>query len=81
MLRSIQRPLDVLDTGLPADLLWSDPAEDVDNWEFNHERGVSFRFGKKQIDEFLNRFGFELVGSSYVGDSSPYGCSRWLPIL
>jgi hypothetical protein len=81
MLRSIQRPLDVLDTGLPADLLWSDPAEDVDNWEFNHERGVSFRFGKKQIDEFLNRFGFELVSLVDAGDTCPHGCTRWLSVL
>ncbi len=67
IVKSIERPLDILDNGLPADLLWSDPAdvdeinEDVDNWEYNHERGVSYRFGRKQVDEFLQRFDFELV--------------------
>jgi serine/threonine-protein phosphatase PP1 catalytic subunit len=59
--RCLRRPLDILDNGLVADLLWSDPADDIDDWTFNEERGVSFKFGRKQVDEFLLKFNYELV--------------------
>ncbi|KAI7867898.1 serine/threonine-protein phosphatase PP-Z [Mucor mucedo] len=63
-IRQIQRPTDVPDYGLLNDLLWSDPA-DVEDWEDN-ERGVSYVFGKKVINEFLTKFDLELVCRAHM---------------
>ncbi|KAI7884284.1 Metallo-dependent phosphatase [Lichtheimia hyalospora FSU 10163] len=58
--RNIQRPTDVPDYGLLNDLLWSDPSDVTVDWEDN-ERGVSYCFGKKVLDEFLAKFDLDLV--------------------
>ena len=42
-IRNIARPTDVPDFGLLNDLLWSDPADTINEWEDN-ERGVSYVF-------------------------------------
>ncbi len=41
---NIKRPIEVPESGLLCDLLWSDPNPDVQGWGAN-ERGVSFTFG------------------------------------
>lgn len=43
---AIQKPTDVPDYGLVADLLWNDPDDDINDWEEN-ERGCGQIFGKK----------------------------------
>jgi serine/threonine-protein phosphatase PP1 catalytic subunit len=43
-IRCIQRPLDVPDSGLVCDLLWSDPEEPLMGWH-DSDRGVSYCFG------------------------------------
>ncbi|KAI9491646.1 Metallo-dependent phosphatase-like protein [Zychaea mexicana] len=63
--RNIQRPTDVPDYGLLNDLLWSDPADLTDDWEDN-ERGVSYCFGKKVINEFLAKFDLDLVCRAHM---------------
>lgn len=64
-IRSIARPTDVPDYGLLNDLLWSDPADMEQDWEAN-ERGVSYCFGKKVIQDFLNRHDFDLVCRAHM---------------
>ncbi|KAI8881688.1 serine/threonine-protein phosphatase PP-Z [Backusella circina FSU 941] len=64
-IRNIQRPTDVPDYGLLNDLLWSDPAEIDNDWEDN-ERGVSYVFGKKVINEFLAKFDLDLVCRAHM---------------
>ncbi|ORX54997.1 serine/threonine-protein phosphatase PP-Z [Hesseltinella vesiculosa] len=64
-IRRIQRPTDVPDYGLLNDLLWSDPSDNVDVWEDN-ERGVSYCFGKKVINEFLAKFDLDLVCRAHM---------------
>ncbi|CAO3698561.1 unnamed protein product [Rhizopus stolonifer] len=64
-IRSIQRPTDVPDYGLLNDLLWSDPADIEGDWE-NNERGVSYVFGKKIINEFLSNFDLDLVCRAHM---------------
>ena len=59
-IQEITKPTDVPDNGLVADLLWNDPDEDVRGWEEN-ERGCGFVFGKKQLDECLNRHDLDLI--------------------
>ncbi|KAI8055556.1 Metallo-dependent phosphatase-like protein [Gilbertella persicaria] len=64
-IRNIQRPTDVPDYGLLNDLLWADPADIAVDWEDN-ERGVSYCFGKKVINEFLAKFDLDLVCRAHM---------------
>ncbi|CAN3373803.1 hypothetical protein DIURU_004319 [Diutina rugosa] len=64
-IRNIARPTDVPDFGLLNDLLWSDPADTVNEWEDN-ERGVSYVFSKSAINKFLAKFGFDLVCRAHM---------------
>ncbi|RCI02972.1 serine/threonine protein phosphatase Pzh1 [Rhizopus stolonifer] len=64
-IRNIQRPTDVPDYGLLNDLLWSDPADIEGDWEDN-ERGVSYVFGKKIINEFLSKYDLDLVCRAHM---------------
>ncbi|CAN3358323.1 serine/threonine-protein phosphatase PP-Z1 [Diutina catenulata] len=64
-IRNIARPTDVPDFGLLNDLLWSDPADTVNEWEDN-ERGVSYVFSKVAINKFLSKFGFDLVCRAHM---------------
>ncbi|KAI9025937.1 serine/threonine-protein phosphatase PP-Z [Phycomyces nitens] len=64
-IRSIQRPTEVPGYGLLNDLLWSDPSETTVEWEDN-ERGVSYCFGTKVIDDFLNTFDLDLVCRAHM---------------
>lgn len=64
-IKRIKRPTDVPEYGLLNDLLWSDPADMESDWEAN-ERGVSYCFGKKVIQEFLNKNDFDLVCRAHM---------------
>ncbi|KAI8149828.1 Metallo-dependent phosphatase-like protein [Fennellomyces sp. T-0311] len=64
-IRQLERPTDVPDYGLLNDLLWSDPSEITADWEDN-ERGVSYCFGKKVINEFLAKFDLDLVCRAHM---------------
>jgi serine/threonine-protein phosphatase PP1 catalytic subunit len=64
-IRNIERPTDVPDYGLLNDLLWSDPADAINEWEDN-ERGVSYCFNKVAINKFLSRFSFDLVCRAHM---------------
>lgn len=64
-IQQIQRPTDIPDKGLLADLLWSDPDPLVRTysphvWPKN-DRGVSYCFGKKHVDQFLSTFKMDLI--------------------
>ncbi|CAK9024226.1 unnamed protein product [Durusdinium trenchii] len=59
-IRSIQRPANVGEVGLLVDLLWSDPNPSVELWADN-DRGVSFTFGPKVLNTFLQRHNLDLV--------------------
>lgn len=59
-IKRIMRPTDVPDTGLICDLLWSDPAIDINGWAEN-DRGVSFTFGMDIVENFLKKHDFDLI--------------------
>ena len=59
-IRRIMRPVDVPDTGLLCDLLWSDPDPDVQGWGDN-DRGVSFTFGNEIVSNFLRKHDLDLI--------------------
>lgn len=73
-IRNIQRPTDVPDYGLLNDLLWSDPADIETDWEDN-ERGVSYVFGKKVINEFLSKFDLDLVCRAHMVSKEHLTCT------
>ena len=48
------------DKGLVCDLLWSDPDKNELEWGEN-ERGCSYTFGPKIVEDFCEKHGFDLV--------------------
>ncbi|CDH49421.1 phospho protein phosphatase ppz [Lichtheimia corymbifera JMRC:FSU:9682] len=63
--RNIMRPTDVPEYGLLNDLLWSDPSDQAIEWEDN-ERGVSYCFGKRIVNDFLARHDLDLVCRAHM---------------
>lgn len=59
-LEHIRRPTDIPEQGLLADLLWSDPDPTVAEWS-KSDRGVSYCFGKKVVDNFTKKFKLDLI--------------------
>ncbi|OWB65673.1 hypothetical protein B5S30_g1001 [[Candida] boidinii] len=64
-IKSIQRPTDIPETGLLADLLWSDPESSNSEWSEN-DRGVSYCFNKKVVNKFNDRFEFDLIARGHM---------------
>lgn len=58
------RPMEIPDQGLAADLLWSDPDEDITGWGEN-DRGVSWTFGGDIVNSFLKQHNFSLVARAH----------------
>ena len=59
-IRKLYRPSEIPDTGLMWDLLWSDPEKGTKGWATN-ERGVSFVFGEKVVDEMWELLDIDLI--------------------
>ena len=59
-LKRIVRPTEVSDNGLLCHLLLSDPGENIDTCGKN-ERGVSYTFSKKIVEDFLDKFDLDLI--------------------
>jgi serine/threonine-protein phosphatase PP1 catalytic subunit len=57
---SLPRPLELPDSGLVCDLLWSDPCRDTEAWAPN-SRGISLSFGANIIKEFLEKHDLDLI--------------------
>jgi len=78
-IRALQRPVNVPDTGLLCDLLWSDPDETVLGWGEN-DRGVSFTFGVEIVRSFLKKFDLDLIVRAHqvVEDGYEFFGSRQL---
>ncbi|CAE7250542.1 gsp-2, partial [Symbiodinium natans] len=63
-IHDIQRPVEVGDTGLLVDLLWSDPNADIESWGDN-DRGVSFTFGPQVVKTFLRKHNLDLIARAH----------------
>ncbi|CAI9771254.1 unnamed protein product [Fraxinus pennsylvanica] len=59
-IRNMQRPIDVPETGLLCDILWSDPSKNVKGWGMS-DRGVSYTFGPDTVTEFLQKHDLDLI--------------------
>lgn len=81
-IRKLQRPVDVPDSGLLCDLLWSDPEPSISKWGAN-DRGVSYIFGARIVDEFLKRYDMDLVCRAHqvVEDGYEFFANRQLVTL
>ena len=60
-IRRLKRPMPTPEEGFILDLLWTDPDPDVECWDVNEERGISWTYGLKPVQEFLNRFELDLI--------------------
>lgn len=59
-INKIKRPTDIPEIGLLSDLLWSDPNAKINDWSPN-DRGISFFYSKKNVNDFLAKFKFDLI--------------------
>jgi len=59
-IKNISRPTEVPESGLLCDLLWSDPDNQIKNWEVN-DRGISYKFGPNSLTNFLVKNKLDLV--------------------
>jgi len=59
-IKRFSRPVEVPDTGLLCDTLWSDPDRDITGWAEN-DRGVSYTFGADVVSKFLERNDLDLI--------------------
>ncbi|GMR42330.1 hypothetical protein PMAYCL1PPCAC_12525 [Pristionchus mayeri] len=78
-LRDIKRPLEVGETGLAVDLLWSDPEENSNGWQ-ESSRGISFTFGADIVQSFCEKMDVDLVarGHQVVMDGYEFFAGRLL---
>lgn len=59
-IRDLKRPIDLEDSELVNDLLWSDPAESGDGWQEN-SRGTSCTYGLDVVTQFLSKNRLDLL--------------------
>jgi diadenosine tetraphosphatase ApaH/serine/threonine PP2A family protein phosphatase len=60
----LQRRVELPNEGALCDFCWSDPDDDVQNWEIN-ARGAGWLFGKPQVERFLQRNGLKMIVRSH----------------
>ena len=80
--KNIARPVDVPDSGLMCDLLWSDPEADIQGWAEN-DRGVSYTFGADVVSKFLQKHDYDLIVRAHqvVEDGYEFFADRQLVTL
>jgi serine/threonine-protein phosphatase PP1 catalytic subunit len=78
-LKRIVRPVEVQETGLLCDILWSDPDARVVGWQPN-DRGVSHVFGSDVLAQFLQKMDIDIVvrGHQVVEDGYEFFGKRGL---
>lgn len=60
VIKEIKRPCSIPLNGLLCDLLWSDPCSDIKGYAPS-PRECAFLFGPDIVEEFMNRFDFDLI--------------------
>lgn len=78
-IRKIPRPIDIPNSGVMCDLLWSDPDRDTHGWGEN-DRGISFIFGADVVKQFLERHNLDLIcrGHQVVQDGYEFFANKQL---
>nr|CAD2144222.1 unnamed protein product [Meloidogyne enterolobii] len=79
-LKRIQRPVEVKESGLLCDILWSDPEPGVHTGWAPNERGVSYVFGADVLHQFLAKMELDLIvrGHQVVEDGYEFFGRRGL---
>lgn len=65
MVHDIYRIQEIPETGPLADLLWSDPAEEITEWKYPNPRGAGFSFGADATKKFCHLNRLRLVTRSH----------------
>ncbi|XP_022760258.1 serine/threonine-protein phosphatase PP1 isozyme 7-like isoform X4 [Durio zibethinus] len=78
-IRNLKRPMDVPESGLLCDLLWSDPSKDIQGWGPN-DRGVSYIFGADRVIDCLKKLDLDLICRAHqvVEDGYEFFANRQL---
>ncbi|KAI4342676.1 hypothetical protein MLD38_027269 [Melastoma candidum] len=78
-IRWLPRPTDIPEKGLLCDLLWSDPAKDIQGWGPS-DRGVSYVFGPDRVIDFLKKQDLDLICRAHqvVEDGYEFFANRHL---
>ncbi|SAM04486.1 hypothetical protein [Absidia glauca] len=78
-IKAIERPI-IETTGFINDLLWSDPTDTTLDWCANTDRGVSYCFGTRAVEDFLAKFDLDLIcrGHMVVEDGYCFFAGRRL---
>lgn len=73
-LKELRRPCEIPEKGLLCDIVWSDPGPDHkegEDWVKN-ERGVSYTFSAKVVEDFCQKFDFDLICRAHEVVESGY---------
>ena len=70
-LKNIKRPLQVPESGLICDLLWSDPDCDCESFDEN-DRGTSCVYGFDSVQNILNKFELDLLVRAHQAINAGY---------
>lgn len=54
------------------DLLWSDPMETIEGWDYNEARNISYYFGPSVVTEFLKRNNLKMMIRSHEFKENGY---------
>lgn len=72
-IRKIHRPVEIPTEGLLCDLVWSDPNPRLKSNKFEpNDRGTSFYFSEKVVEDFLEQNNFELICRAHQAIISGY---------
>ena len=63
-LYTLNRVCDIPDSGIFADITWSDPSEDIKKWQ-KSKRGSGYNFGRNEVEKFLHNNKCSLVIRSH----------------
>lgn len=60
----LNRTIEIPSEGPFADLNWSDPCTNLDNWEHSY-RGAGYLFGKKAVEQFLSMNDLKMIARAH----------------
>ncbi|CAD5212376.1 unnamed protein product [Bursaphelenchus okinawaensis] len=78
-MKRIDRPCDIPDLGILADLTWADPDPEIQMYE-DSPRGAARVFGEEALESFCKQLGLEMIVRAHqvVNDGYEFFCNRRL---
>ena len=59
-INKLNRNVEIPDSGILCDLVWSDPKSHSKKW-CDNDRGVSYTFNERAVDDFMKKIGVDLI--------------------